>query len=41
MIPKFFEVADINEQVHRPAMEIAPLKEILKDADFYEAISGF
>ena len=41
MIPKLFEVADINVQVHGPAKEIEPLKEILKDADFYEAISGF
>jgi len=41
MIPKLFEVADINVQVHGPASEIEPLKEILKDAVFYEAISGF
>ena len=41
MIPKLFEVADINVQVHGPAEEIEPLKAILEDADFYEAISGF
>ena len=41
MIPKLFEVADINVQVHGPAKEIEPLKAILEDADFYEAISGF
>ena len=41
MIPKLFEVADINLQVHGPAEEIEPLKKILEDADFYEAISGF
>ena len=41
MIPKLFEVADINVQVHGPAKEIEPLKKILEDADFYEAISGF
>ena len=41
MIPKLFEVADIKVQVHGPAKEIEPLKEILEDADFYEAISGF
>ena len=41
MIPKLFEVADINVQVHGPAKEIEPLKSILEDADFYEAISGF
>ena len=41
MIPKLFEVADITVQVQGPAMEIEPLKEILPDADFYEAISGF
>ena len=41
MIPKLLEVADINVQVHGPAKEIEPLKEILQDADFYEAISGF
>ena len=41
MIPKLFEVADINVQVHGPSEEIEPLKEILPEADFYEAISGF
>ena len=41
MIPKLFEVADIDVQVHGPADEIEPLKEVLEDADFYEAISGF
>jgi len=41
MIPKLFEVSDITVQVHGPAKEIEPLKEILPDADFYEAISGF
>ena len=41
MIPKLFEVADINVQIHGPAQEIEPLKAILPDADFYEAISGF
>ena len=41
MIPKLFEVADINVQVHGPAKEIEPLKKILEDADFCEAISGF
>ena len=41
MIPKLFEVADIDVQVHGPAKEIEPLKAILEDADFYEAISGF
>ena len=41
MIPKLFEVADINVQVHGPAEEIEPLKAVLEDADFYEAISGF
>ena len=41
MIPKLFEVANINVQVHGPAKEIEPLKQILEDADFYEAISGF
>ncbi len=41
MIPKLFEVADINVQVHGPAEEIEPLKAVLADADFYEAISGF
>ena len=41
MILKLFEVADVNVQVHGSAMEIAPLKEIFPDADFYEAILGF
>ena len=41
MIPKLFEVADINVQVHGSAKEIEPLKKILEDADFFEAISGF
>ena len=41
MIPKLFEVSDITVQVQGPAKEIEPLKEILPDADFYEAISGF
>ena len=41
MIPKIYEVADIKVQVHGPAKEIEPLKAILQDADFYEAISGF
>ena len=41
MIPKLFEVADIKVQVHGPAKEIEPLKAILPDADFYQAISGF
>ena len=41
MIPKLFEVADIEVQVHGPAEEIETLKAVLVDADFYEAISGF
>ena len=41
MIPQLFEVADIKLQVHGPAKEIEPLKAVLEDADFYEAISGF
>ena len=41
MIPKIFEVSDITAQVQVPPKEIEPLKEILLDADFYEAISGF
>ena len=41
MIPKLFEVADIKVQVHGPTEEIEPLKAVLEDADFYEAISGF
>ena len=34
LIPKLFEVVDINVQVHGPAYEIEPLKKILEDADF-------
>ena len=41
MIPKIFEVADIKVQVQGPAKEIQPLKVMLPDADYYEAISGF
>ena len=41
MIPKLFEVSDIAVQVQGPAKEIEPLRDILPDADFYEAISGF
>ena len=41
LIPKLYEVADITVQVQGPAKEIEPLKEILPEADFYEAISGF
>ena len=41
MIPKLFELADITVQVQGPAKEIEPLKEILPEADFYEAISRF
>ena len=41
IIPRLFELADINLQVHGPAEEIEPLKAVLEDADFYEAISGF
>ena len=41
MIPKLFKIAYINIQVQGPALEIEPLKEILPEADFYEAISGF
>ena len=41
MISKLFEVADISMQVHGPAKEIEPLKEILPDEDFYESIFGF
>ena len=41
MIPKLFEVSDIYVLVQGPAKEIELLKEILPDADFYEAISGF
>ena len=40
-IPKIFEVADIEVQVRGSSKEIEPFKEILLDADFYEAISGF
>ena len=40
MIPKLFELLDITVQVQGPAMEIEPLKEILPETDFYEAISG-
>lgn len=41
MIPKLFEIADIKVEIHGPANEIEPLKEILPDAEFYTAISGF
>ena len=41
LIPKLFEVADFSVQVHSPGKEIEPLKEILPDEDFYEAIFGF
>ncbi len=41
MIPKLFEVADVNVQVHGPAKEIEPSKTIIEDANFYESISGF
>jgi len=41
MVPKLFEVSDIIVQVQGPAKEIEPLKEILPDADFYEALSEF
>ena len=41
MIPKLFEVADINVKVQCPASEIEPMNEILPEAYFYEAISGF
>ena len=37
IIPKLFEVSDINVQVQGPAKEIEPLKEMLPEADFYEA----
>jgi len=33
MIPKLYEVSDINVQVQGPAKEIEPLKEILTDAN--------
>ena len=38
IIPKLFEVADINAQVHGPFEEIEPLQAVLEDTDFYEAI---
>ena len=41
MIPKLFEVSDITMQVQCPAKKIESLKEILPDAAFYGAISGF
>ena len=41
MIPKLFEVSDITVHVQVPAKDIESFKEILPDADFYEAISGF
>ena len=41
MIPRLFEVADIDALVHGPSEEIEPLKAVLENADFYEAISGF
>tara|TARA_B100000941_G_scaffold241916_1_gene185636 strand:- start:91 stop:444 length:354 start_codon:yes stop_codon:yes gene_type:complete len=41
LIPKMFEVADIKVQIHGPENEIEPLKEILPDAEFYIALSGF
>ena len=41
MIPKLFELTEINVQVQGPAKEIEPLKEKLEDADFYVTISGF
>ncbi len=41
MIPKLYEFSDITAQAQGPAKGIEPLKEILPDADFYEAISGF
>ena len=41
MIPKLFEVSDITVQVKGPAKKIEPLKEILPEADFYEAVSKF
>ena len=34
MIPKVFELADINVEWHVLAKEIEPLKEILPEADF-------
>ena len=37
IIPKLFEVSDINAQVQGLVKEIEPLKEILPEADFYEA----
>ena len=41
IIPKLFEVSDITVQFQGPAKEIELLKEILPEADFYEAISEF
>ena len=41
MILKLFEVSDITVHVQGPAKDIEPLKKILPDANFYEAISGF
>ena len=41
MILKFFEVAEITVKFQGPPKEIETLKEILPDADFYEAIYGF
>ena len=41
MIPKLFEIADINVKVQCPASENEPINEILPEAYFYEAISGF
>ena len=41
MISKLFAVSDITVQVQGSVKEIEPLKEILPDTDFYEAISGF
>jgi len=39
MIPKLFEVSYITVQVQGPVKEIEPLKDILPNAEFYEAIS--
>ena len=41
IIPKLFEVSDINVQVQGLNMEIELLKEILPEADFYEANLDF
>ncbi len=41
LIPNLFEVPDINVQVNFLLRNIEPLKKILEDADFYEAISLF